>query len=228
MTARGVLFDVDGTLVDSGYIHAVCWWQALRQHDRDVPTATIHRSVGMGGDKLVPHVLGEDVGDDVVEQIVASHDAVYATYWDRLRIMPGARELVRTCHDAGLTTVLASSAGSAELGVLRGVLDLDDAIDAVTGSADSRGSKPDPDLVQVALDKAGLRPRESVFVGDAVWDVEAATSAGVECIGVECGGTSEAELRDAGASAVFRDPADLLEHWASTSLAGSTLEATRP
>ncbi|WP_375501128.1 HAD family hydrolase [uncultured Jatrophihabitans sp.] len=224
MRTRGVLFDVDGTLVDSGYIHAVCWWQALRQHGHDIPTALIHRSVGMGGDQLVPHVLGkaaDDMDADELSALIASHDALYATYWDRLQPLPGARELVRRCHDAGLSTVLASSASSTELGVLRAVLDLDDVLDHVTSSDDSEASKPDPGLVEVALDKAGLQPHEMVFLGDSVWDVQAAAKAGVECLGVECGGTSEAELREAGATDVFRNPADLLERWAHTPLGTS-------
>ena len=216
MTTRGVLLDVDGTLVDSGYIHAVCWWQALRQDGRDIPTATIHRAIGMGGDRLVPHVLGEDVDDEVVSALTASHDALYSAYWARLRPLPGARELIRACHDAGLVTVLASSAGATELDVLRAVLDLDDVLDHVTSSDDGDSSKPDPDLVEVALAKGGLRPDEAVFIGDAVWDVHAAAAAGVRCLAVECGGTSEAELREAGAVDVFRDPADLLQRHLTT------------
>jgi HAD superfamily hydrolase (TIGR01509 family) len=219
MTARGVLFDVDGTLVDSGYIHAVCWWQALRQQDRDVPMSVIHRSIGMGSDRLVPHVA-PDADEDLIADLTAAHDALYSTYWPQLRRLPGAAELVRRCHDAGLGTVLASSAGATELDVLRRVLDVDDFLDHVTSSADGDNSKPDPDLVLAALDKAGLEGQDAVFIGDAVWDVHAASAAGVACIGVECGGTSEAELRDAGAVAVFRDPADLLTHWDRTPLAG--------
>lgn len=213
MTTRGVLFDVDGTLVDSGYIHAICWWQALRQAGYDVPMATIHRAVGMGSDQLVPHVLDTDVDDERLSELTAAHSALYAQYWARLRPLPGARELVLRCHDEGLVTVLASSASGTELDVLREVLDVDDALDHATSSADSDQSKPDPELVEVALSKAGLRPGETVFIGDSIWDVQAATAAGVACVAVECGGTSEAELRDAGAIAVYRDPADLLKHW---------------
>ncbi len=229
MTTRGVLFDVDGTLVDSGYIHAVCWWQALRQHGHVIPSATIHRAVGMGVDQLVPHVLGasaDDLGEDATAALAASHDALYATYWDRLEPLPGARELVRRCHDEGLVTVLASSAGSTELDALRAALDVDELLDHVTSSDDSDASKPEPDLVEVALAKAGLRPREALFIGDSVWDVQAAAGAGVDCIGVECGGTSEAELREAGAVDVFRDPAQLLERWARTPL-NHPMEASR-
>lgn len=215
MTNRidGVLFDVDGTLIDSGYVHAVCWWQAFRQRDIDVPTATIHRAVGMGGDRLVPHVLGREVEADELTALSDAHDALFSTHWASLRRLPGARELVRRCHEAGLVTVLASSAGQPELGVLQGVLDADGMLDHTTSSEDGDSSKPDPDLVEVALQKARLDPAEALFVGDAVWDVEASARAGVRCVGLECGGTSEHELRDAGAEQVFRDPADLLERW---------------
>jgi HAD superfamily hydrolase (TIGR01509 family) len=217
---RGVLFDVDGTLVDSGYIHAVCWWQAFRQQDRDVAMSLIHRSIGMGGDRLVPHVIA-DADDDLIAELTAAHDALYSTYWPQLRPLPGAVELVRRCHEAGLVTVLASSAGATELAVLRRVLDVDDCIDEATSSADGDSSKPEPDLVLAALDKAGLEAQDAIFIGDAVWDVEASSQAGVACIGVECGGTSEAELREAGAIAVYRDPADLLSNWKGSPLTSS-------
>jgi HAD superfamily hydrolase (TIGR01509 family) len=215
----GVLFDVDGTLIDSGYLHAVCWWQALRKYGLDAPMATIHRAVGMGSDRLVPHVLGNE-GTDQLAELSAAHDALFSVYWSSLRRLPGARELVRRCHDAGLVTVLASSANGTELGVLRTALDADEWLDHATSAADGDSSKPEPDLVEVALGKAGLQPDQAIFLGDAVWDVEAAGRAGVPCIGVECGGTSAAELRDAGAVQTYRDPADLLAGWAQSPLAG--------
>ncbi len=138
-----------------------------------------------------------------------------------MRRLPGAQELVRLSHSQGLSTVLASSAGADEVEVLRRVLDADDALDHVTSSADGDSSKPEPDLVLVALDKAGLDPSDAIFIGDAVWDVHASAKAGVRCLGVECGGTSAAELREAGAEQTFKDPADLLAHWSETPLASS-------
>lgn len=217
---RGVLFDVDGTLVDSGYQHAVAWWEAFRKQGRDVPIATIHRAIGMGGDKLIPHVAKaagiEGIDADAAQ---SAHDAIFSTWWSRLRLMPGARDLIRRCHDAGARTVLASSAGAEELAVVRELLAADALLDVVTGSADASESKPAPDLVRIGLERASLGPAEAVFLGDAVWDVQAAAAAGVRCLGVECGGTSEAELRDAGAVEVHRDPADLLARWDSSVLA---------
>jgi HAD superfamily hydrolase (TIGR01509 family) len=214
---RGVLFDLDGTLVDTSYLHTVSWWQAFRQAGMDVSMARIHRAIGMGGDHLV-HEVTDGAADDQTQQLTLSHDALYSTHWPALRLLPGARELVLRCHEAGLVTVLASSANSAELDVLTSVLDLDDVIDAVTGGADADSSKPDPDIVMVALDKAGLRPEDAVFVGDAVWDVQACARVGLRCVGLECGGTSAAELVEAGAVQTFRDPADLLAHFPGSPL----------
>jgi len=210
---RGILFDVDGTLVDSGYLHAVAWWQAFRQQGFDVVMADIHRAVGMGADTIVPHLLGDDVDDDVADELPAAHDAIYSTWWPALRLLPGARELVTHAHGAGLTTVLASSAAQREVNVVLRLLDVDDQLDHTTSSDDAGTSKPAPDLVQSALQKADLAPDEAIFVGDAVWDVEASAKAGVRCIGLECGGTSASELREAGAVHTYKDCADLLAHW---------------
>ncbi len=213
---RGVLFDVDGTLIDSSFLHAVCWWQAFRQHDIDAQMAVIHRSVGMGSENLVGNVLDEVEGveiDDVdLDALSASHDALYSVYWPQLRLLPGARELVRRCHDAGLVTVLASSAKERELGVLRRVLDCDDAIDEATSSSDAEASKPAPDILEVALAKAKLSASDALFIGDAVWDVHASSKLGMPCIGLECGGTSAAELLEAGAFATYANARELLLH----------------
>lgn len=214
---RGVLFDIDGTLVDTSYLHTVSWWQAFRRAGLDVPMARIHRAVGMGAENLVHEVTGGEA-DDRLEELQAGHDAVYATHWPALRLLPGARELVLHCHRAGLVTVLASSASAPELEVLTRVLDLEDAIDAATGSADAEASKPAPDIVQVALDKADLEPENAVFVGDAVWDVHASAKAGLRCVGLESGGTSAAELREAGAVATYTDAADLLAQFTGSPL----------
>jgi HAD superfamily hydrolase (TIGR01509 family) len=214
---RGVLFDLDGTLVDTSYLHTVSWWQAFRQAGLDVSMARIHRAIGMGGDHLV-HEVTDGAADDRAQQLTLSHDALYSAHWPALRLLPGARELVLHCHQAGLVTVLASSANSAELDVLTTVLNLDDVIDATTGSADAESSKPDPDIIEVALSKAGLRPEHAVFVGDAVWDVQACAKVGLRCVGLECGGTSAAELLEAGAVQTFRDPADLLASFGGSAL----------
>jgi HAD superfamily hydrolase (TIGR01509 family) len=206
----GVLFDVDGTLVDTTYLHAVAWWEALRQHDQDVPMAAIHRSIGMGSDKLLEHLLGADRDEDQDQKLSDAHDILYGTWWERLRPLPGAADLLRACAGRGLTVVLASSAKEPELRQLRRVLDADDVIAAATSSSDAEQSKPAPDILEAALDQSDVDPRNCVFVGDSVWDVEAAAKLDIPCIGLTCGGTSAAELTDAGAVATYRDPAALL------------------
>jgi len=206
----GVLFDVDGTLVDTTYLHAVAWWEALRQHDRDVPMAAIHRGIGMGSDKLLDHLLGEQRDRDDDEAMVKAHEVLYGAWWERLRPLPGAADCLRTVAGRGLAVVLASSAREAELGKLRRVLDADDVIAAATSSADAEQSKPAPDILQAALDQSDVDPRRAVFVGDSVWDVQAAAELDIPCIGLTCGGTSADELAKAGAVATYEDPAGLL------------------
>jgi HAD superfamily hydrolase (TIGR01509 family) len=207
----GVLFDVDGTLVDSTYLHTVAWWEVLRQYDRDVPMAEIHRGIGMGSDNLLDHLLGSDRDKDADEDMTTAHDVLYGAWWERLRPLPGAPDLLRAVAKRGLTVVLASSAQEPELKQLRRVVDADDVVAAATSSADAQQSKPAPDILQAALDQSDVDPRRAVFVGDSVWDVKAAGHLGIPCIGLTCGGTSAAELSDAGAVATYADPAALLE-----------------
>ncbi|KAB1908614.1 HAD family hydrolase [Micromonospora sp. AMSO1212t] len=208
---RGVLFDVDGTLVDTTYLHTVSWWEALRQADHRVPMARIHRSIGMGSDKLLDHLLGAERDRDADGRLRDAHDALYGEYWERLAPLPGARELLRACAERGLRVVLATSAAEHEVTALRAALDVDDVIDSVTSSADAQESKPAPDILVAALDQSGLTAERVVFVGDSVWDVAAAGKLDIPCIGLTCGGTGRAELAGAGAVAVYDDPAALLE-----------------
>lgn len=209
----GVLFDVDGTLVDTTFVHAVCWTEALRQHGHHVPSSEVHHAIGMSGDKLLEHCLGDGRDADQDAAISQAHSTLYKQWWGRLSPLPGAAELLRRCHERGLRVVLASSANEEELRVLRSVLDAEDAIDAATSSSDADSGKPAPDIVESALEESGGAAHEVVFVGDAVWDGYAAQRAGVAFIGVTCGGTPAAELRSAGAVEVWRDPAELLENF---------------
>jgi HAD superfamily hydrolase (TIGR01509 family) len=204
------LFDVDGTLVDTNYLHAVTWWEAFRQAGHQVSTAEIHRAIGMGSGQMLDKLLPADRDKDADTGIRAAHSALYATYGSRLQPLPGAVPLLRACKQRGLAVVLATSADEAEFNVLRAVLDAEDAIDATTCSGDVEASKPAPDLVHAALDKIGVPTEEAVFTGDTVWDVQACQKAGVRCIGVLSGGVSRDELTSAGAAEVYRDPADLL------------------
>jgi HAD superfamily hydrolase (TIGR01509 family) len=207
---RGVLFDVDGTLVDTTFLHAVCWGEALRQHGHYVPMADLHHAIGMSSDQLLSRCLGDDRDQDADDALVASHKTLYKQWWGRLTPLPGARDLVRTCADRGLDVVLASSAAQEELDALKSALDVDDAIAAATSSNDAEAGKPAPDILQAALDESGLSAEQVVFVGDAVWDGRAAERAGITFIGVTCGGTPAEDLREAGAVEVWDDPAHLL------------------
>ena len=214
----GVLFDVDGTLVDTVYIHTACWSEALRQAGHDVPMAAVHRSIGLGSAELLDHLLGADRDHDGDEQLKAVHLGLYRQYWDRLRPLPGATDLVRACAARHRSVVLASSASADELSALRSALDADDAITGATSSSDAESGKPAPDILQAALDSSGLRPEHVVFVGDAVWDGHACGPLDIPFVGLTCGGTSASELRAAGAVAVYPDPAELLrdlDRWIS-------------
>jgi HAD superfamily hydrolase (TIGR01549 family) len=215
MSARGsepggVLFDVDGTLVDTTYLHAVTWGEALRQAGHDVPMATVRRAIGMGSEEILDHLVGEKRDKSGDESLTTAHLTLYKQFWGRLRPLPGARALLRECAGRGLQVVLASSANQEELDALRSALDTDDAITAATSSSDAGSGKPSPDILQAAMDEAGLTADRVGFVGDAVWDGVAAQRAGVPFVGLTCGGTSAAELRTAGAVEVWRDPAQLL------------------
>jgi HAD superfamily hydrolase (TIGR01509 family) len=219
----GVLFDVDGTLVDTTYLHAVCWAEALRQHGHSVPMADIHHLIGMSGDRLLDEILGEGRDHDADDELTDAHLTLYRQHWGRLVPLPGAADLLRACADRGLDVVLASSASEEELTALKSALDADDAITVATSSSDAGSGKPAPDILQSALDQSGLAADRVVFVGDAVWDGEAAKRAGVTFVGVTCGGTPESELRAAGAVEVWRDPAALL-----AKLDGSAAGALEP
>ncbi|MFG1779274.1 HAD family hydrolase [Micromonospora sp. NPDC049051] len=206
----GVLFDVDGTLVDTTYLHTVSWWEALRQIDRPTPMATIHRAIGMGSDKLLDHLLGPERDRSADQKLRDAHDTLFAEYWERLVPLPGAADLLRACAERGLRVVLATSAAEHEVVALRRALAADDVVHTVTCSADARESKPAPDILVAALEQSGLAAEHVVFVGDSVWDVAAAGELDIPCVGLTCGGTSRGELAGAGAVAVYDDPAALL------------------
>lgn len=211
-----VLFDVDGTLIDSNYLHVVTWWQAFAQVGRYVPMARIHRAIGMGTDQLLDELLPADRDVSADKGISSAHLALYATYWSRLRPIPGAAALLRGCKKRGLRVILATSAGEPEIKVLRAALDADDAIDDAVSAAEVEHSKPAPDLIEVALRKSGVRPAEAVFVGDTVWDLRACQRAGVGCISLLSGGIGRDELAAAGAVEIFAGPGELLESLADS------------
>ncbi|HEX8003135.1 MAG TPA: HAD family hydrolase [Mycobacteriales bacterium] len=209
MTRRGVLFDVDGTLVDSNYLHVAAWLEALRRNGFDEVTgADVHRGVGMGAGLLLETLLGADVDQ---EPLTKAHAEAYRAQWPWLRPFRGAVDLVREVRRRGGEAVLATSATEEEVEALRRTLDCDDAISEITSSADVEEAKPAPDIFRTAMEKTGLDPANVVVVGDTRWDVEAAAKAGLACVAVLTGGVPEAVLREAGAVEVYADAAALLD-----------------
>lgn len=204
-----ILFDVDGTLVDSNYHHVVTWQRAFAELGKPVEARRIHERIGKGGSLLIHELLG-DVSDDVEDRAKELHSTYFGDATDSVQVVPGARELIRAVHGAGVRVVLASSAGSDEFDSLRKILDVDKFVYASTSSADVDQEKPHPSLVETALEKAGATADRAVMVGDAVWDVIAAKRAGVPTIGLLSGGISRAELLESGAAAVYSNAAELL------------------
>lgn len=219
-----MLFDVDGTLVDSNYLHVHAWQRAFTQAGFDVEAWRTHRSIGMDGSILVRSLTGDQSGD-VVDRLKHAHADFYRQTAEMLRALPGARALLDEVAALGLQVVLATSAPEDELSVLREVLGRDDILSAVTSSADVDTAKPQPDIVQVALQRAGVTADRAVFVGDTIWDIRAATRAGVSCVCVRSGGIGRHELEAEGASAVFDNPRQLLEELATTPIAALTAGA---
>jgi HAD superfamily hydrolase (TIGR01509 family) len=214
------VLDVDGTLIDSNYQHALAWYRALRSVGETHPVWRLHRLIGMGGDQLVTALGGEDlerrVGDEARKRQGQEVDALI----DEMAPLPGARDLLVAIKDRGHRLVLASSGQERHVETFLDVLDARDLADAWTSSSDVEASKPEPDLLQVALQKLGASPEaSSVMVGDSVWDVEAAKKAGMPAIVVRSGGFGDDELRGAGAVALYDTPGDLAAALDDTPLA---------
>ncbi|GAA3984975.1 MULTISPECIES: HAD family hydrolase [Streptomyces] len=215
---RAAVFDVDGTLVDTNHLHVTTWWEAFRQAGHRVPMHAVHRAVGLGSTDLVAHLLGDDRDKDQDAQLSAAHKALYGQYFDRLPALQDAGRLLRRLDQRGWRVVLATSASGAELDALRRAIDADDAIAATASADDVEEGKPAPEPVQHALDLAEVPAERAVFVGDTVWDMRAGSRAGVRCVGVLCGGIPRADLEEAGAAAIYADPADLLASLAESPL----------
>ena len=211
-----VLFDIDGTLVDSNYLHVHAWSDAFAEVGHPVPSWRIHRAIGRDSTGLLEALLGEDDAERLGERATEVHGRRYAELADRLRVLPGVHDLLDALSAAGIAVVLATSAPPEELEKLRAVLDIEPDLTAVTDADDVETAKPAPDIVGVALERAGTPADRAVFVGDTVWDVAAAKRAGVPCVGLRSGGVGEAELTDAGAVAVYDDIAALREGLVAT------------
>lgn len=201
------ILDVDGTLVDTNYQHAIAWHRALRSHGVIRPLWRIHRHIGMGGDNLVRALAGDEVEAELGDEVRAAEKESYAKLIDEVEPFVGATDLLKFLKKRGHKIVLASSAKQEELDHYLDMLDARSITDAWTSSADVESTKPAPDLVVVAMKK--IEARGAVMVGDSTFDCEAAERAGVPTIGVLTGGFSESELRDAGAVAVFESLGEL-------------------
>jgi HAD superfamily hydrolase (TIGR01509 family) len=216
MPAAAAILDIDGTLVDTNYQHAIAWFRAFRSHGIVLPIWRIHRHIGMGGDQLVPALAGEAVESERGDEIRAAEKDLYAELIDEVEPMEGARELIEDLKRNGNAVVLASSAKREEVDHYLDLLAARKLADGWTTSADVKATKPHPDLVLAALEK--VEAERAVLIGDTTWDAKAARSAGIESIGVLTGGFSADELRGAGAAAVFESVQELRERLAETPL----------
>jgi HAD superfamily hydrolase (TIGR01549 family) len=211
-----VVLDVDGTLVDSVYQHTIAWAAAFAAVDLEVPLWRAHRAIGIGGDRFVSEVAGQEAETEHGDELRKLHDQRFGELLDDVRPLPGAGELLDELHRRGFKVVLASSGIPEHTERLLALVDGTRRADAVTTSEDVESSKPAPDVVQAAIAKVdGAR---GLVIGDAVWDIKAANAAGLPSIGLRSGGFGEAELLDAGAGAVFADPQALLDRLDDTLL----------
>ncbi len=213
------ILDIDGTLVDTNYQHALAWYRAFRKHGLVLPIWRIHRHIGMGGDQLLPALSDEDFEREHGEDVREDEKSLYMEMIGEVEPMHDARELIEEIKRRGHTAVLASSAKDEEVEHYLDLLDARSLADGWTSSADVESTKPEPDLVHAALEKAGADAADAVMIGDTPYDVEAAKRAGVPTITVLTGGFSEAELREAGAVEVFESVAELRERLGETALA---------
>ncbi|MHB8283464.1 MAG: HAD family hydrolase [Caulobacteraceae bacterium] len=219
MVIKAVLFDIDGTLVDSNDYHVRAWAEAFRTVDADFEGQVIHDQIGKGADMLVPTLLPE-ADEDTQNRLSKAHGEAFKAYIGRVQAFPKAHELLRRVHDAGQRVVLASSASSDELEHYLDLLDARDIVSATTSADDVARTKPAPDIFAAALEKiAPLTAEEVLVVGDTPYDVEAAAKAGVAAVAVRSGGFAEAALRKAGAVAIYDDVAALLADFDASPLA---------
>jgi HAD superfamily hydrolase (TIGR01509 family) len=213
-TSPAVLFDLDGTLLDSNWFHTVSWWRALQDAGEDISMARIHPLIGMGSDQLLQALLGEER-----EGLSDGHSSYYKPFKELLHPFPQAAELLATVSKRGAQVVLATSSKEEDLGELLDALGAGDAIDDIVHGDMVSSSKPAPDIFAVALDTLGLDAATTMVVGDTGWDIEAAARCGLKVVAVLTGGWTKADLEAKGALAVYDDVADLLGHLDDSPLA---------
>lgn len=218
MTTTAILFDIDGTLVDSNFLHVDAWARTFADLGLSVESWRIQRAIGADSSELL-NLLIPDAPEETRDRAKELHTEHYGKLMPRLALLDDARELVAAIDAHGVRVVLATSAPQEELEVLQKVLNIDDTTYAVTSAEDVETAKPRPDIIEVALDKAGVAASDAFMVGDSTWDIAAARKAGVPAIGVTSGGTSEHELFEEGAVAVYDDVAQLLRELEGSPLA---------
>jgi len=227
VAVSAVIFDIDGTLVDSVDLHARAWQEAFRHFGYGIPFEEIRHEIGKGSDKLIPDLLGPDEADLVHEKLDNFRSKLWKRkYFSQVKPFPKVRELFQTILRDRKQIVLASSAKGDELKKYKQIAHIDDLVKDETSSDDVDRSKPSPDVVEAALAKLNHPdPQTAIMVGDTPWDIVAASRAQVKSIGVLCGGFPEEELRKAGAIAIYRDPADLLANYNRSEFAGDAASA---
>jgi len=218
VSATVAILDIDGTLVDTNYQHAIAWYRAFRRHGIALPVWRIHRHIGMGGDQVIAALTDERTEREQGDEIRSTESELYRELIDEVETMRASRELLEELKRRGHTVILASSAKDWEVEHYLDLLDARDLADGWTTSADVQATKPEPDLVHAALERAGEEDRDAVMVGDTPWDVRAAANAGVPTLAVLTGGFSVDELKESGAETVFESVAELCSRLGQTAL----------
>ncbi|HEX7595094.1 MAG TPA: HAD family hydrolase [Gemmatimonadaceae bacterium] len=219
---KGVIFDVDGTLLDSNDAHAISWVEAFTEAGYDVAFDVVRPLIGMGADKLLPKTIGISHDSDEGKKLVARHSEIFeARHLPRLRPFEGARDLVQRIRSDDLKALVATSARDEQLTELLKAAHVDDLIEERATASDAKKSKPDPDIVQAAIEESGISPKHLVMIGDTSYDIEAAAKAGVRTIAFRCGGWTDDKLK--GAAEIYDGPADLLAHY-EASLIGREIQ----
>jgi HAD superfamily hydrolase (TIGR01509 family) len=212
LSLKGVIFDIDGTLVDSNDAHAQSWVDTFAKAGYEVPFEVVRPLIGMGADKLLPKTIGIRHDSDEGKKLLKRRSEIFRKqYLPNLRPLPGARALVIRVRDDGLKAIVATSAKDEELNGLLKAAEVDDLMEERATSSDAKRSKPDPDIVEAAIEESGIPSSKAVMIGDTPYDVEAATRAGVRIIAFRSGGWDDASLK--GAAQIYDGPADLLAHY---------------
>ncbi len=221
MRHQAVIFDIDGTLLDSVDLHAEAWRQIFLRHDHDVPFADIRAQIGKGGDQLLPVFFSEEELERYGEDMESERGKLFKKeFLSKAKPFPGVRALFERIKRDGLKIALASSAKRDELKHYAGLLEIDDLIEAATSTDDAEKSKPHPDVFQAAVEKlSGVPAGTCLAIGDTPYDAEAAGKIGIKTVGMLCGGFAETDLRRAGAIVIYDDPADLLRRYEESPLA---------